>query len=90
MSNETSKPGLSGRELTECLMLLHWTERGLAHILDQPHAKINRIANGRGCLSPAESAWVRTLAAFHRDNRPPPEIAQRRWARLNQSLGDVS
>lgn len=87
MSNTaTSVSGLTGRELAECLMVLHWSERGLAQILDQPHAKINRIVNGRGCLPPDESEWIRTLASFHRDHKPPQAIADRRWARLQQNL----
>ena len=53
-----------------CLESLHWSQRGLAAILDMDERQVRRWAAGATIPAPI-AAWLETLAKFHERNPPP-------------------
>lgn len=56
----------------ECLATLHWSQRGLAEILQMDERQVRRWASGDYAIPPRISDWLEKLARFHERN-PPPE-----------------
>lgn len=54
----------------ECLTALHWSQRGLAALLDVDERQVRRWAAG-ATIPPPVAAWLELLAAFH-ERHPPP------------------
>ncbi len=54
-----------------CLAALHWSQRGLAALLDIDERQIRRWATGATIPAPI-AAWLDRLAQFHAKNPPPP------------------
>jgi hypothetical protein len=54
-----------------CLTALHWTQRGLAHVLDVDERLVRRWASGANVVPGRIAAWLETLAEYHEANPPP-------------------
>ena len=65
---------MSPDRFRECLALLHWSQRGLAEILDTHPTTVRRMATGSAAIPGNEE-----LAAAHKA-RPVPAGWQRRAA----------
>ena len=70
---------MSPDRFRECLTLLHWSQRGLADILDTHPTTVRRMATGDAAIPDTVAAWLEELAAAHRA-RPAPAGWQRRAA----------
>ncbi len=70
---------MSPDRFRECLALLHWSQRGLADILDTHPTTVRRMATGDATIPNNVAAWLEELAAAHRA-RPVPAGWQRRAA----------
>ena len=59
----------------QCLDALHWTQRGLARILNRPEGTVRQWARGAVRIPGPEAAWLEFLAVVHQ-KMPPP---RREW-----------
>ena len=48
----------------ECLAALHWTQRGLARILDRPEGTVRQWARGAVRIPDNVAAWLEQNARF--------------------------
>jgi transcriptional regulator with XRE-family HTH domain len=60
-----------------CLAQLHWTQRGLAGILNYDERTIRRWMRGQSDAPAEVDEWLETLTNFHALN-PPPLIVRPR------------
>lgn len=60
-----------------CLTALHWTQRGLAAILECDDRLIRRWASGDADIPASVAAWLEALAQAH-EALPPPQDWKRR------------
>ena len=74
--------------LRECLVLLRWSQRGLAGALNKDEGGIRMMARGARSIPLALAAWLETLAAVHQAN-PAPELGDLR-ARDDQGSPDAT
>ena len=51
--------------LRECLAALHWSQRGLADVLDYSEGTVRGWARGARAVPPEVAEWLETLAAVH-------------------------
>ncbi len=63
----------------ECLAVLHWSQRGLAGILDTHPTTVRRMATGDAGIPDGVAKWLEELAAVHRTH-PLPVGWQKRAA----------
>ena len=63
----------------ECLALLHWSQRGLAEILDTHPTTVRRMAIGDAGIPDSVAEWLEELAAVH-TARPMPAGWRKRAA----------
>ena len=61
----------------QCLALLHWSQRGLAEILDTHPTTVRRMATGDASIPGSVAEWLEGLAAVHQA-RPIPADWQKR------------
>jgi hypothetical protein len=57
--------------LRECLDLLHWSQRGLARILDRDEGTVRQWARGAVVIPVDVAAWLQARAT-HASKTPPP------------------
>lgn len=57
--------------MRDCLAALHWTQRGLAGILDCDEGQVRRWARGAAEIPADVAAWLRQLASFHKTHPTP-------------------
>ena len=50
----------------ECLAVLHWSQRGLADILDTHPTTVRRMAIGAAAIPGNVGIWLEELAAAHK------------------------
>lgn len=58
--------------LRECLDALHWSQRGLASILNRHEGTVRQWARGAVAIPPDVAAWLETMAK-HAARHPPPK-----------------
>lgn len=56
---------MSPDRLRACLALLHWSQRGLADILDTHPTTVRRWATGEGTIPISVGNWLEGLARAH-------------------------
>lgn len=57
--------------LRECLDALHWSQRGLATILNRPEGTVRQWARGAVRIPDDVAAWLDKLARYAEKNPPP-------------------
>jgi len=62
---------LTATELRECLAVLHWSQRGLAVILDCDEGLVRRWARGAAAIPQDLGEWLCELARFHQTHPAP-------------------
>jgi hypothetical protein len=67
---------MTAEELRACLDALHWSQRGLADILDRDPRMVRRWGSGHYAIPDDVAHWLGTLAAFH-EQHPPPRLIRR-------------
>jgi hypothetical protein len=65
---------MTSARLREVLALLHWSQRGLADVIDRQERQVRRWAAGEYSVPADIAAWLERLVAFHKAN-PPPQRA---------------
>ena len=65
--------------LRECLALLHWSQRGLADMLNYSEGTVRGWARGARAVPPEVADWLERLAAVHASH-PRPENWRRQAA----------
>ena len=63
---------MTPERLRDCLATLHWSQRGLAEILNAHPTTVRRWAAGTQDIPPGVAAWLDELADYARQ-RPYPE-----------------
>lgn len=77
--NEEQKNRLmSPARFKACLTALHWTQRGLAAILEYDDRLIRRWASGDAPIPASVATWLETLTQAH-EALPPPQDWKRRF-----------
>lgn len=62
---------MSPTRLRECLILLRWTQRGLADALGMDEARVRKWARGVGSVPAEIAAWLERRAAAMAEDPPP-------------------
>lgn len=68
--------------LRECLAALHWSQRGLADVLQRDEGSVRQWARGKVRIPPDVAVWLEDRAA-HAERTPAPE-------RAGHTLNDTS
>ncbi|MGN6284514.1 MAG: hypothetical protein ACTHM2_05120 [Afipia sp.] len=63
---------MNSERFVECLALLHWSQRGLATVLECDDRLVRRWASGDAEIPIPVAAWLETLAEAH-NALPPPQ-----------------
>ena len=63
-------------DFRECLATLHWSQRGLADILNMDERQVRRWASGSP-IPPAIATWLDLMARFHEMHQPPSATERR-------------
>lgn len=58
--------------LREILLVVMWSQTGLARLLDMDEAQVRRWARGTAKVPVAVATWLERVAELHARN-PPPE-----------------
>lgn len=66
---------MDATEIRACLVLLSWSQRQLAEVLQVDEGTVRKWARNRQPLPAALAPWLRRLAKVHADNPPPPRPA---------------
>ena len=57
--------------LRACLAALHWTQRGLARILNRPEGTVRQWARGAVRIPPDVAEWLEQVASLIQSAPPP-------------------
>ena len=57
--------------LRACLDALHWTQRGLARILNRPEGTVRQWARGAVRIPPDVAEWLEQVASLIQSAPPP-------------------
>lgn len=69
---------MSPTEFREALAALHWSQRGLADVLDCDDRLVRRWASGEGAIPPDIAEWLKDLMVSHTAAPPPSSWRRRR------------
>ncbi len=69
--------GVTPTRFRESLAALHWSQRGLAAVLQCDDRIIRRWSSGEAEIPASVAAWLETLARCH-ESVPPPQGWKRR------------
>ncbi|MXV44300.1 nuclease [Saccharibacter sp. 17.LH.SD] len=58
----------------ECLLLMHWSQRGFARIVDRAEATVRQWARGKVTIPSDVAEWLEKGASFIESNPPPVRL----------------
>jgi transcriptional regulator with XRE-family HTH domain len=62
---------MTPNRLRECLVLLRWSQRGLAEALGRPEGTVRQWARGAVRVPDLVADWLDRAGRWHADNPPP-------------------